>query len=59
MCGRYSNTRGEADDVMRRMKQLLGVSRSQSDLGFERFNIAPTDPVVAAVDDDHGRRLET
>lgn len=59
MCGRYSNTRGKADDVTRRLTELMGVPRPQSDVGFERFNIAPTDPVVVAVDDDDGRRLAT
>jgi putative SOS response-associated peptidase YedK len=59
MCGRYSNTRGKSDEVTRRLAELLRVPQPQTDLGFERFNVAPTDPVVAAVDDDQGRRLET
>ena len=40
------------------MAELLGVPQPDSDHGFERFNIAPTQEVLAAVDDEHGRRME-
>jgi putative SOS response-associated peptidase YedK len=56
MCGRYSNTiAGPEFDL--RMGDLLRVSRRQSQRGFERFNVAPTDPVLAAVTEGDGRRL--
>ena len=58
MCGRYSNTGKRSDEFTTRMAELLGVPRPETDVGFERFNIAPTDEVLAAVDDDRGRRLE-
>ena len=58
MCGRYSNTGKRGDELQRRMAELLGAAQPESDLGFERFNIAPTQEVLAAVDDEHGRRME-
>jgi putative SOS response-associated peptidase YedK len=39
------------------MAELLGAS-PPSDLGFERFNIAPTQEVLVTVDDERGRRME-
>ena len=58
MCGRYSNTAKKSDDLQAKMADLLGVSLPESDRGFERFNIAPTQEVLAAVDDEDGRRIE-
>ena len=40
------------------MADLLGVAQLEHEQGYERFNIAPTDEVLAAVDDQRGRRLE-
>ncbi len=59
MCGRYSNTRTRSDDLQAKMAELLGVPQPESDHGFERFNIAPTQEAFAAVDDQGGRRIET
>lgn len=57
MCGRYSNTiTGPEFDL--RMGNLLRLSRPDGGQGFERFNIAPTDEVLAAVEDEEGRRME-
>ena len=58
MCGRYSNTGRRTDPLHARMAELLGASQPESDHGFERFNIAPTQEVLVAVDDDRGRRME-
>jgi putative SOS response-associated peptidase YedK len=58
MCGRYSNTGKRGDELQRRMAELLGAAQPESDLGFERFNIAPTQEVLAVVDDRDGRRIE-
>ena len=58
MCGRYSNTGKRGDELQRRMAELLGVTQPDADDGFERFNIAPTQEVLAAVDDERGRRLQ-
>ena len=58
MCGRYSNTGRKDDDFHIRMAALLGTSPPDSDHGYERFNIAPTQEVLVAVDDANGRRME-
>lgn len=58
MCGRFSNTGRRTDGPQRKMADLLAVPPPDSDRGFERFNIAPTDEVVATVEDEHGRRME-
>ena len=58
MCGRYSNTGKRSDEFTTRMAELLGAPRPETDVGFERFNIAPTDEVLAAVDDNRGRRID-
>jgi len=57
MCGRYSNTGRKGDELQRRMAELLGASQPESDHGYERFNIAPTQEVLVAVDDG-GRRMK-
>jgi putative SOS response-associated peptidase YedK len=36
----------------------LGVDEPEGDRGYERFNIAPSQEVVAFVDDEEGRRME-
>jgi putative SOS response-associated peptidase YedK len=59
MCGRYSNTGKPGDELQARMAELLRVSQRGADHGYERFNIAPTQEVLAAVEDEHGRRMET
>jgi putative SOS response-associated peptidase YedK len=58
MCGRYSNTGRKDDDFQRRMAELLGTAQPVSGHGYERFNIAPTQDVLVAVDDSRGRRME-
>jgi putative SOS response-associated peptidase YedK len=58
MCGRYSNTGKKGDELQRRMAELLGASQPESDHGYERFNIAPTQEVLVALDDEDGRRME-
>ena len=59
MCGRYSNTRTRSDELQAKMAELLGVSQPESDHGFGRFNIAPTQEAFAAVADQGGRRIDT
>jgi len=58
MCGRYTNTGRKDDDFHVRMAALLGAPQPESGLGYERFNIAPTQEVLVAVDDAQGRRME-
>ena len=40
------------------MADLLRVTQPESELCFERFNIAPTQEVLVAVEDEGGRRME-
>ena len=58
MCGRYSNTGRKDDDFHIRMAELLGAPPPDSDHGYERFNIAPTQEVLVTVDDADGRRMQ-
>jgi putative SOS response-associated peptidase YedK len=58
VCGRYSNTRKKSDELHTRLTDMLGVSPPESDRGFERFNVAPTQEVIAVVEDGYGRRME-
>ena len=58
MCGRYSNTGRKGDAFHLRMAEVLGAPLPDSDHGYERFNIAPTQEVLVTVDDGDGRRME-
>jgi putative SOS response-associated peptidase YedK len=58
VCGRYSNTAKKPDELHARMAERLGVSLPKSNRGFERFNIAPTQEVLAVLEDEDGRRVE-
>jgi putative SOS response-associated peptidase YedK len=57
MCGRYTNTR-RSDDIEARLAETLGVRTPAAESGCERFNVAPTQEVLAVVDDSRGRRVE-
>jgi putative SOS response-associated peptidase YedK len=58
MCGRYTLTTRRSDEIHAKLADTLGVETPPSDRGFERFNIAPTQEVLAVVDDRNGRRIE-
>jgi putative SOS response-associated peptidase YedK len=58
MCGRYTYTTRRSDEIHAKLADTLGVGAPPSEHGFERFNIAPTQEVVAVVDDRGGRRIE-
>ncbi len=58
MCGRYTLTTRRSDAIQATLAETLAVDLPPSDSGFERFNIAPTQEVLAAVDDRDGRRIE-
>ena len=58
MCGRFSNTGKKTDELQEKLAQRLGVTLPESDRGYERFNIAPTQEVLAVVEDRDGRRIE-
>ncbi len=58
MCGRFTNSRRKSDETEQDLAVRLGVDQPESDRGYERFNIAPTQEVLAVVDDPDGRRME-
>jgi putative SOS response-associated peptidase YedK len=58
MCGRFTNTRSKSDEIHQKLAARLGVEPSEGDRGYERFNIAPTQEVLAVVEDEHGRRMD-
>src|SRR5262245_2817963 len=58
MCGRFTNSRRKSDEIQERLAERLGVSQPKSDRGFERFNVAPTQEVLAVVEDRDGRRID-
>ncbi len=58
MCGRFTNTKRKSDDSVDKLAGQLGVKPPEAERGFERFNIAPTQEVLAVVDDQEGRRIE-
>jgi putative SOS response-associated peptidase YedK len=51
VCGRYTLTTRKSDAIQAKLAETLAVHLPPSDSGFERFNIAPTQEVLAAVDD--------
>ena len=58
MCGRYTNTRSKSDEIQQKLEATLGIEPHEHEWGFERFNIAPTQEVLAVVGDADGRRIE-
>jgi putative SOS response-associated peptidase YedK len=58
VCGRYTLKARRSDEIQARLTESLGVETPASDRGFERFNIAPTQEVLAVVQDRDGRRIE-
>jgi putative SOS response-associated peptidase YedK len=58
VCGRYSNTGSKSDEIQKQLARRLGIEQTEADCGYERFNIAPTQEVLAVVDDGDGRRAD-
>jgi putative SOS response-associated peptidase YedK len=58
VCGRYTLKARRSDEIQARLAETLGVETPASERGFERFNIAPTQEVLAVVQDRDGRRIE-
>jgi putative SOS response-associated peptidase YedK len=58
VCGRFTNTQSKSDEIQQRLTATLGIEPPEGDRGYERFNIAPTQEVLAVVDDPGGRRME-
>jgi hypothetical protein len=57
-CARSTRRPRRSDDIHAKLADTLGVETPPSGRGFERFNIAPTQEVLAVVDDRKGRRIE-
>jgi putative SOS response-associated peptidase YedK len=58
VCGRYTLKTRRSDEIQARLAEALGVETPPPEDGFGRFNIAPTQEVLAVVDDRDGRRIE-
>ncbi len=54
MCGRFSLTRGDRDDLENAFRVRLPSGMAWR----PRYNIAPTQEVLAVVEDERGRRIE-
>lgn len=59
MCGRFTNSQRKSDEIQQPLEAQLGIEPPEDDRGYERFNIAPTQEVLAAVEDQGGRRMES
>jgi putative SOS response-associated peptidase YedK len=58
VCGRFTNSKGKSDEIQQKLAAKLGVEQPEDDRGYERFNISPTQEVLAVVEDQQGRRME-
>jgi putative SOS response-associated peptidase YedK len=58
VCGRFTNTHRKSDEIEQKLAAKLGVEPPEHDRGYERFNISPTQEVLAVVEDQGGRRME-
>jgi putative SOS response-associated peptidase YedK len=58
VCGRFTNTQRKSDEIQQRLAAKLGIEQPDENRGYERFNIAPTQEVLAVVEDPEGRRME-
>jgi putative SOS response-associated peptidase YedK len=58
VCGRYTLTTRRSDEIQAKLAETLSVAAPPSKCGFERFNIAPAQRVLAVLDDGEGRRME-
>jgi putative SOS response-associated peptidase YedK len=58
VCGRFTNTKSLTDEDEQKLAARLGIQLPHSDRGFGRFNVAPSQEVVAVVEDEDERRVE-
>jgi putative SOS response-associated peptidase YedK len=58
VCGRFTNTQSKSDELQQKLAAKLGIEQPEDDRGYERFNISPTQEVLAVVEDQDGRRVE-
>jgi putative SOS response-associated peptidase YedK len=57
MCGRFTNTSSRSDGIQRKLAEALGVEQPESDRGYERFNIAPSQDVLAVLAEEGDRKM--
>jgi putative SOS response-associated peptidase YedK len=58
VCGRFTNTQSKSDEIQQKLAAELGVEQPEDDRGYERFNVSPTQEVLAIVEEEAGRRME-
>jgi putative SOS response-associated peptidase YedK len=58
VCGRFTNTQRKSDEIQVELAAALGIDQPREDRGWERFNISPSQEVVAVVEDPEARRME-
>jgi putative SOS response-associated peptidase YedK len=58
VCGRFTNTQRKSDEIQEKLAAKLGIEQPDEDRGYERFNISPTQEILAVVEDQRGRRME-
>jgi putative SOS response-associated peptidase YedK len=58
VCGRITNTKRKSDEIHQKLAAKLGIEPPEDDRGFERFNIAPSQEILAVVEDQDMRRME-
>jgi putative SOS response-associated peptidase YedK len=58
VCGRITNTKRKSDEIHQKLAAKLGIEPPEDDRGFERFNIAPSQEILAVVEDQDLRRME-
>jgi putative SOS response-associated peptidase YedK len=58
VCGRFTNTQRKSDEIQQKLAATLGVEQLADGRGYERFNVAPTQEVLAVVEDQEQRRME-
>jgi putative SOS response-associated peptidase YedK len=58
VCGRFTNTQRKSDEIQQKLAAKLGIEPPDEDRGYERFNISPTQKILAIVEDPEGRRME-
>jgi putative SOS response-associated peptidase YedK len=58
VCGRYTLKTRRSDQIQARLTEALGLESPPPESGLGRYNIAPTQPVLAVVDGRGGRRYE-
>jgi putative SOS response-associated peptidase YedK len=59
VCGRFTNTRAKSSEIEQKLSAMLGVEQPEGDRGYRRFNISPTQEILAVVEDQEGRSMKS